>query len=319
MTDLRDLAPAVMVGAGLAAATVGILERARRRRASLRALLDLSWDNAELPPEAVTEYPSGVIAGQVAALVGRVDNGRRLRAALERADLPLRPEEYVALTVAAALVVACVTSAVTRQPVIGLGAGAAVAALAWRLPSILIRRRRLKLLAQLPEAFSIVAASISAGHTFLRSIQMLRQETDAPLSDELNRVVTETMLGVDLVDALEKMADRNDIDDLRWAVHAVRVQQSTGGRLAGVLHTMAEFMLARQEVRREVQVLTAEGRVSAYVLVGLPVFLALSLQVSDPSYLAPFFRGVGLVILVGLAGVLAMGFIVIRRMVDIKV
>src|SRR5262249_22710515 len=138
-----------------------------------------------------------------------------------------------------------------------------------------------------PDALTLIASSLSAGHTFLRSIQMMCEESEGPLAEEFARVVAETRLGDPLVDALGHMAARLDIPDVDWVVQAIRIQQTVGGKLADLLHTLADFIRAREEVRREVLVLTAEGRVSAYILGALPIFLGLYLQVSNPTYLKP--------------------------------
>ncbi|MGH9120809.1 MAG: type II secretion system F family protein, partial [Acidimicrobiales bacterium] len=105
----------------------------------------------------------------------------------------------------------------------------------------------------------------------------------------------------------------------RWAVQAVRVQQGTGGQLAEILHILADFMRSREEVRREVKVLSAEGRFSAYVLMALPFLVGLALEVEDPKYLHPFFQGWGIVVLAFCGALLAVGFFVIMRIVDIEV
>ena len=95
--------------------------------------------------------------------------------------------------------------------------------------------------------------------------------------------MAEVAVGSDLVVALENMAERSGVEDLKWAVEAVRIQQSTGGRLAPILHTLAAFMRTRQEVRREVQTLSAEGRMSGYVLFAIPLFLVVALEMKDPE------------------------------------
>jgi tight adherence protein B len=131
--------------------------------------------------------------------------------------------------------------------------------------------------------------------------------------------MAEVAVGSDLVVALENMAERSGVEDLKWAVEAVRIQQSTGGRLAPILKTLADFMRTRQEVRREVQTLSAEGRMSGYVLFAIPLFLVVALELKDPSYLKPMMHGAGLVVLIGTAGLMALGFWIVRRMVNIKV
>ena len=184
-----------------------------------------------------------------------------------------------------------------------------------RRRSVLLR----KFEAQFPDALTLIASSLSAGHTFLRSIQMMCEEAPAPLSEEFSRVVSETQLGDPLVDALERMGQRIDMRDVDWVVQAIRIQQQVGGRLADLLHTLADFIRAREEIRREVDVLTAEGRISAYVLGGLPVFLFIAICVISPSYMDPMFEGWGPFVLLGAAGWAAMGFAFILRMVKIEV
>jgi tight adherence protein B len=102
-------------------------------------------------------------------------------------------------------------------------------------------------------------------------------------------------------------------------VQSIRIQQTVGGKLADILHTLAEFIRARQEVRREVQVLSAEGRMSAYVLGGLAPFMLLAVQVTNPNYLSPLFRGWGLAVLLFTAGLMAVGTVIIFRMIKIEV
>ena len=96
-------------------------------------------------------------------------------------------------------------------------------------------------------------------------------------------MVNETQLGGPLVDALDRMAARLDVRDVAWVVQAIRIQQQVGGKLADLLHTLADFIRAREEVRREVDVLTAEGRISAWVLGALPVFLLVAISAMNPQ------------------------------------
>jgi tight adherence protein B len=147
----------------------------------------------------------------------------------------------------------------------------------------------------------------------------MTEESEAPLCEEFGRVVNETQLGDPLVDALERMANRIDVRDVEWVVQAIRIQQSVGGKLADLLYTLADFIRAREEIRREVDVLTAEGRISAWVLGALPVFLLLAITVMNPGYMDPMFRGWGWVFL-GVCGfMVASGVMVINRMVKVEV
>jgi tight adherence protein B len=145
------------------------------------------------------------------------------------------------------------------------------------------------------------------------------EESPPPISEEFARVVSETQLGGSLVDALERMATRLDIRDVDWVVQAIRIQQSIGGRLADLLQTLSEFIRAREEVRREVLVLTAEGRISAWILGGLPIALFLAVQVIDPGYMKPMMQGWGWMWLGITAASVALGVVLILLMVKIEV
>src|SRR5205823_441369 len=237
----------------------------------------------------------------------------------ERARILMRPGEYVVVSAASGVIVAAVLVAVTGQWLFA-GAGMALAALAAvALPRRRIARRRKAFEAQLPEAMTLIASSLSAGHTFLRAIQMMCEEAEAPLSEEFARVVSETRLGDPVVDAIERMAARLQIRDLQWVVQAIRIQQTVGGKLADLLHTLADFIRAREEIRREVDVLTAEGRISAWVLGALPVFLLLAISVLNPGYMNTMFQGWGYAWLAGSAVSVIFGVMFINRMVKVDV
>jgi tight adherence protein B len=115
------------------------------------------------------------------------------------------------------------------------------------------------------------------------------------------------------------MAERLDIRDLDWVVQAIRIQQQVGGKLADLLHTLADFIRAREEVRREVKVLTAEGRMSAYILTALAPFMLLAMRTMNPVYIQPLFEGWGIVVLLGTFGMVAMGAAIIFKMTKIEV
>lgn len=303
--------PAMLIGVGLAAIVVGLLTRGQARSAALAEALDLPFGMRGIDGAPGIDHASKLIA--------RVDRQRKLEQALTRAHMATRPEQF-ALTVAAiGLAGSCVAGVLFNSwvvvpmmlPIAPLGASAFLARRA--------AARRKAIESQLPDALSVVAGSLSAGHTFLRSLQLLCEEAQPPLGEELARVVRETQLGTPVVDALANMADRVDVPDVRWVVQAIRVQQEVGGKLADLLHTLADFMRARDEVRREINVLTAEGRLSAWVLGALPVLLIVAIRILNPGYLAPLTHGGGLVALIASAVSVAAGFVLIRRMVRIEV
>jgi tight adherence protein B len=324
---IHALVPALIaglcVGGGLAMAAVAILLRVRTKQRTLAAILEDTMGTANIPVEVVSEAPRGTelsaLTVRIAGIFGRVDTRGLLEQRLERGAIPLRSGEYLVVTSSIAVGLALVLGVATGSAIAALGAIVLVAAVAWHLPTRQANKRAKLMMEQLPDALSLMAASVEGGQTFQRAIDMYRHDARAPLSEELDRVMAEVAVGSDLVVALENMAERSSVEDLKWAVEAVRIQQSTGGRLGPILHTLAEFMRTRQEVRREVQTLSAEGRISGYVLFAIPVFLAFALEVMDPSYLDPMLHGVGLVVLIFTCGLMGFGFWVVRRMCNIEV
>ncbi len=321
MTGTEVLA-AVLVGLGFAMLGVGVLSRSRARTESLAEILDLPYGERDVAVEPVSETRSPLVTDTIdlaSRMVQQFDARGSMQTQLERARLPLRAGEFVVVTACAALTVGLVLAAITEAWILGLAAAVAVPFAARAYVTRRIDRRRKAFEQQLPEALSVIASSLSAGHTFLRSVQMMCEESPPPLSEEFQRVVAETRLGGSVVDALDRMARRLDIKDLVWVVQAIRIQQQVGGKLADLLHTLADFMRAREDIRREVDVLTAEGRISSYVLGALPVFILLAVQVTNPDYLQPFYQGWGLFVLGMTAASILTGFFIIRRMVRIEI
>ena len=310
------------IGGGLALLVVGLLTRLRERDQRLATILDLPYGERDVDLQSLGESRSPIVESTVdlaGRMVEQFDAKGSLSASLERARIPLRAGEYVIITVAATLGLAALLLAVTDVWLYAL-VGAALAPFGARL---FVRRRitqrRQQFESQLPDALTLIASSLSAGHTFLRSIQMMCEESEPPLAEEFSRIVAETRLGDPVVDALGRMAQRLQIRDLDWVVQAIRIQQTVGGKLADLLHTLADFIRAREEVRRDVAALTAEGRISAWVLAGLAPFLLLAIQVMNPDYMKPMYQGWGLVTLAVTGASVVFGTAVIFRMVKIEV
>lgn len=312
-----ELLAALLVGGGLATVVVALLSRARDRDAELLRLLDIEEVADEEEVARVTSRlgllrPAATAAG---VLLERVDRDRTVASRLERAALPIRPGEYAAGAAAGGLLVAGWVWAATGQPLFGLAALAAAPAVAsfWLDRKVTSRRRALE--EQLPDLLSSLAASVRGGHSLLRATALLAEEAPEPSRAELDRVLAETRLGVPVVDAFERFSKRAELEDLSWVVEAIRIQQTVGGQLADLLFTLAEHLREREEVRREVQVLTAEGRMSTWLLSGLPVAMAVFISIRSPDYLDPMFSGAGLVLLIGAGIGIVLGGTVISRMV----
>jgi tight adherence protein B len=309
------------VGLGLAVITVALLQRGRERDNELAFILQLPWGERDVPVEAVTESRAFFERTISLAQSGleRFSLTARVSAELERARLPLRPGEFVLVAVGGGIGLGLTAWFLTSQLLLGALSCLAGPFLAWTFLRFRVSRRRKALEAQLPEALALIASSLQAGHTPLRAVQALVEECEPPLSEEFARVVAETSLGDPLADSLDRMAERLELPDLAWVVQAIRIQQTVGGKLADLLFTLSEFMRAREEIRREVRVLTAEGRLSAWVLGGLPVFVFFSVKTMNPEYLDPLMHMPGVLALGGAGLSVAFGVGLILKMVKIEV
>jgi len=246
--------------------------------------------------------------------------GEKLDAQLEAAGISLRSGEFVVATVGAGLVAAVVAAAMLQNVLLAAVLGV-VGAL---VPTVLLRtalsRRADKMREQLPDVLTIMASSLRAGHSFLQALDTTAREIQAPANVEFQRLVSEIRLGRPAEDALEALADRVGSPDFRWAVLAVNIQREVGGNLAEILDNVSDTLRERAMMRRQIKVLTAEGRLSAWVLAILPFAIALYMFAVNPKYISLLFtKQVGLVML-GVGGVLmVLGILWMRKIVDIDV
>ena len=237
---------------------------------------------------------------------------------LERADLPLRAAEFVAMTAGAAIVLLLVGFT------FGLGIYALVLGLIGGLiPEVVVRRkanaRRRKFEDQLGDTLGAVASSLRAGQSFQQAMSTIALDGPEPMAKEFQRVETETRLGRPADEALQSMADRLASKNFEFVVLAVNIQRQVGGSLSEILDMVSDTVRGRVQFARKVRALTAMGRASAYVLVGMPFFLALMIFFIDRSYIRPLWtQSAGhVMVLIGLAS-MTMGAIVCRKIVNFK-
>ena len=218
--------------------------------------------------------------------------------------------------VAAGTAVALVGGSLLFSPLVGLVLGLAVPLVAKGVLSVLAGRRRRRFSDQMPDTLQILSGTLRAGHGLAQGIQTVGQEAESPTAEEFRRLTIETRLGRDLVEGLNGLADRVGGEDFRWVVQAVEIQRDVGGDLAEVLDTVASTIRDRTRIRRQVSALSAEGRMSAWVLMLLPFGLALVMFVTNPAYLSPLFSsGVGYKLLAVAAALLVAGGLWLRRIV----
>ncbi|HEU0132669.1 MAG TPA: type II secretion system F family protein [Mycobacteriales bacterium] len=311
------LAPVLLVLAGGAFVAYGVLAGRTAHRRRLAELLDLQLStDGTATPATVSLYEK--VARWTETRTQKLPWTERQTVRLERARIALRPHEFLLLWVgvgAGCALLGVVLLGLSGLVVLGtLGALAPPAVVAQRTRSW---RRRFE--AQLPDVLDLAASSMEAGHSLLTALQLVAEDADEPVGTELQRVLAETQVGRPLLDALDAMALRLGCPDFTWTVEGVRIQLEVGGRLAEMLRTLASFMRAREEVRRELRALVAEGKMSAYVLGALPVLMFLFMKFAAPAYIATLWTtGAGRVLLVVAVCLLGGAAAVMARIVRLE-
>jgi tight adherence protein B len=180
-------------------------------------------------------------------------------------------------------------------------------------------KRLKKFESQLPDTLVAVAASLRAGHSFAQAMSTIVKDGAEPAAKEFTRVETETRLGRSTDDALQAMADRLASRNFEFVVLAVNIQRQVGGSLAEILDMVADTVREREQFSRKVRALTAMGRASAYVLVGMPIVLFGVIWLMDRSYVRPLWaQGAGNIMVLMGAISMTLGGLVCRKIVNFK-
>lgn len=244
----------------------------------------------------------------------------KIEGQLERANLPLRPAEAIFFYFAGVVVLALLLIALTGNP-FGALIGTVLAALVPpAVLSFLASRRQKAFNSLLPDTLQLMASTLRAGYSLMQGLEAVSQEVSEPVGRELRRVVTEARLGRPLEESLQQVAERMDSADFGWAVMAIRIQREVGGNLAELLVTVAETMTERERLRRDVNALVAEGKISAIVLTILPVGLGLFIYSVNPDYMSPLFdETIGKILLGGALGLMLFGFWWMKKTIEIDI
>lgn len=244
---------------------------------------------------------------------------KRVHRLLERADVPLRTVEFFYVMVAAAFAVgllAAVTATSTVAVLLGFAFGAS-------LPLLVVwvkARRRLNAFEnQLPDLLLTIAASLKAGHSFKQGLQTVADEGNPPASKEFQRALAEVRLGRPVEDALRETAERVNSKNLDFVITAVTIQSQVGGSLAGLFDMVADAVRQRQQFARKIKGLTAMGRASAWVLIGLPFFMAGIITLVNGDYMAPLWNtSTGRMLVFFSLGMMAFGSLLLKKIVSFR-
>jgi tight adherence protein B len=196
-------------------------------------------------------------------------------------------------------------------------------AVGWFLPRFWLGARKAKRLKafnnQLADAIALMSNSLRSGLSLLQSMEMISREAEPPMSQEFQRVVSEIGLGIGAQDALLRLARRVPSEDLDLLVTAILVQFEIGGNLSRILDSIANTIRERVKLQGEIRTMSAQGRMSGYILSGLPLAIGGILLLIAPSYMARLFTPGPWLVLPVIAGVgILMGMLVIRRLVAIE-
>jgi tight adherence protein B len=243
----------------------------------------------------------------------------QLEVKLDQADVKLKAQEFVVFYGAGVALLSLV-AAVLGGPLVGLAVLVIVALLPVAVLNQLAGRRQKAFTNQLPDALQLLASSLRAGYSLVQGLDAVAAEIDDPMGRELRRAVLEARLGRDLEVALDDTARRMQSPDFDWVVIAIRIQREVGGNLAELLSSVAETMISRERLRREVSALTAEGRLSAIIVGSLPLVVGIALYVLNPGYIAPLFAStIGKAMLLGSVLLTVAGFAWMRKVITIDV
>lgn len=247
----------------------------------------------------LTDSALGVINKRLKARSGFLVD----REKLERAGLKTQPANFL-LMMGAGAFVGSVVGFLLGGILIAILLVAAVPAGMLGYLSLLTSKRRSKFGEQLPDTLQMLTGSMRAGHSLLRAIDASAQESDAPMSEELSRIINETRIGRDLGESMTDVSRRTASDDFSWISQAIEIHREVGGDLAEVLDHVGETIRDRNQIHRQVKALSAEGKMSAIVLMGLPVVLFFALIMINAQYAKTFTTTVPGFLMLGAASVM---------------
>jgi tight adherence protein B len=191
----------------------------------------------------------------------------------------------------------------------------------WRIPQLVLQyladKRRTKLEYQLADALTIIASGLKGGYSFVQGLDMASQQLEVPIKDETARVLRLIQLGLDTPRALLQLAERVNSYDYDMTVSATNIQLSVGGNLSLLLENIAATIRDRIRLRRDIAVLTAQGRMSGMILIALPIGIAIMLRVVNPEYMSKLFEtDMGNNLLYLAIGMQAIGIYWIKKLLD---
>ena len=312
---------AFLVVTGLAAAAgLGALRLPgtladRRMERRLREVSDR--DDTPQTASFIRERKSGPMPALDRAFGG---TGSPLSRLIEQSGVVTTPSTIILSSIGLSVVLAVASLMFVRQPFAWAGAGLVGLALPYGYLRYRKNARMKRFEEQFPEALDLLSRAIRAGHAFQTAMGMCADELPAPVGVEFKKSFEEQNFGLPLQEALDNLAVRMPLMDVKFFVTAVQIQRETGGNLAEILDNLANVVRERFKILRQVRVHTAHGRFTGYVLLGLPAFLAVALMFISPEHMRTLFTvKMGQMMVMGAVVMQTIGFIWIRQVIKIEV
>lgn len=244
----------------------------------------------------------------------------RLDRRLIKSDLPLNAASFIAVSLCLGGASALAGLWLLPRPALAIPAGLLGAFIPWLLLAAAERRSDRRFGEQLPAALDLMARALRSGHALSAAMEMVAEESEEPLSGEFRAAVDEMKLGLSLADALGNMCGRVTCLDLRFFTVSVVIQRETGGNLAEILDRIGSLIRERMQFHKQVQALTAEGRLSGNILIALPVTMFLYIYFVNYDYVSLLWTDrLGVALLCGGLVMQAGGYLLIRRLVRIDI
>ncbi len=247
--------------------------------------------------------------------------GEGIARELASANLKLTVSEFLTFTLLSAIGVGMLAYLLYHRSVIMGIAGAIVGFYLPRLWVKMAQQRRLKAFnSQLPDAITLIANSMRSGYSLFQAMETVAKEMPSPISEEFYRLIYEVGIGLPVHQALDNMVKRVKSDDLDLMATAIKIQHEVGGNLAEILDTINETIRERVRIMGEIRALTAQQRLTGYVIGFLPLALALIIYMINRSYINNLFTDPCGWILIGVGGfMMVVGFFIIRNITRIEV
>ncbi|MFQ5890172.1 MAG: type II secretion system F family protein [Gemmatimonadota bacterium] len=320
--------PALLIFLAVALGVVSIVflwewlreqKRQREVRRQLRGLVDHRAEEDAATAGLFREAGEEELAW-LAPVLEYMPHRQDIQILLDRAALPWGVGTFLMLTLGLGFAAGLSALVIATSWVIPLLAAATGAS----LPYLYVRRRKGQRMRafeeEFPEAIDLLGRSIRAGHAFATGLKVVADEAEDPVGAEFRQIFEEQKFGLPLEDSMLALADRVALVDVRIFVTAILVQREVGGNLAEILDKISYTIRERFMIQRQVRVYTAQGRLTGYLLAGLPILVGLLIFLLNPEYMSVLFtEPVGRLMLTAAGVMQVVGFLVIRRIIDIEI